>query len=168
LKDAGSVRLIWRVGGRHLREHLKAQEDAVDTRVQTNGQSDKTTAELIKDLSTQLSTLVHEEIELATAELSARGKRFGLGAGLFGAAGALMFMGFATFTAAAVTALALVMPVWAAALVVGVGLTLLAGAIALKAKSDVRRASPPIPQEALSSTKEDVEWLKAQTQHAKS
>jgi VIT1/CCC1 family predicted Fe2+/Mn2+ transporter len=139
----------------------------VDTRVQTNGQSDKTTAELIKDLSTQLSTLVHEEIELATAELSTRGKRLGLGAGLFGATGVLLFVAFATFTASAVAALALVVPVWAAALVVGGGLALLAGAVALKAKSDVRRASPPVPTEALSSTKEDVEWLKAQTKSAK-
>ncbi len=139
----------------------------MDTRVQTNGQSDKTTAELIKDLSTQLSTLVHEEIELATVELTARGKRFGLGAGFFGAAGVLGFVAFATFTAAAVAALALVMPVWAAALIVGGVLMFVAGVMALKAKSDVRRASPPVPTEALSSTKEDVEWLKAQTQSAK-
>ena len=139
----------------------------MDTRIQTNGHSDKTTAELIKDLSTQLSTLVHEEIELATAELSARGKRLGLGAGLFGAAGVAMLFALATFIAAAVAALSLAIPVWAAALVVGGVLSFVGGVVALKGRADVRRASPPVPTEAISSTKEDVEWLKAQTQSAK-
>jgi hypothetical protein len=139
----------------------------MDTRVQSNGQSERTTAELVRDLSTDLSTLVHEEIELATAELSAKGKRLGLGAGTFGAAGVLLLLALGSFTAAAVAGLALVTSVWLAALVVGAALTVMAGVMALVAKADLRRGSPPVPQEALASTKEDVQWLKAQTQSAK-
>jgi VIT1/CCC1 family predicted Fe2+/Mn2+ transporter len=122
---------------------------------------------LVRDLSSELSTLVHEEIELATAELSAKGKRLRLGTGIFGAAGVLLLLALGSFTAAAVAGVALVTSVWLAALVVGAALTVIAGVMALVAKADLRRGSPPVPQEALASTKEDVQWLKAQTQSAK-
>jgi hypothetical protein len=43
--------------------------------------------ELVKDLSTQVSTLVRQELELARVELSAKGTEAGIGAGMFGGAG---------------------------------------------------------------------------------
>lgn len=139
----------------------------MDTPVQTNSQMEKTTAELVRELSSEVSTLVHKEIELATAELSAKGRRLGLGAGMFGAAGVVLLLALGSFTAAAVAALALRVSVWLAALVVGSALTLIAGVVAIVAKTDMSSGSPPVPQEALASMKEDVQWLKAQTQSAK-
>jgi hypothetical protein len=55
--------------------------------VQANGQSVKTIPELVRDLSTELPTPVHEGMELATAAWTAKEKRIGLGAGAFGATG---------------------------------------------------------------------------------
>jgi hypothetical protein len=93
-----------------------------------------------------MTSLVHHEIELAKSEMSEKGKRAGLGAGMFGAAGIAAVFGLACLTACAVAALHLVLSVWLSALVVGGGYLLVAGVIAqladtvqaLAQKADVR------------------------------
>jgi uncharacterized membrane protein YqjE len=143
------------------------REATVEAGTMTNGQGEKTTVELMKDLSTQLTSLVHEEMELATAEISEKGERLALGAGLFGMVGAVLLLAAGALVAAAIAALSQIWSVWLAALVVGTALAGVAGVMAVVGRSNIRRGSPPIPQEAISSTKEDVQWLKAQTQSAK-
>jgi uncharacterized membrane protein YqjE len=128
--------------------------------------TDKSAAELVSDLSRELTTLVHQELELAKAELAEKGKRAGLGAGMFGGAGLLAVLGLGCFTACAVAALQLAMPVWAAALIVGVVYEVVAGGMALAAKREVQQAVPPVPEQAMESTKEDVAWLKKQARSA--
>ncbi len=131
-----------------------------------DGRPEKSAAELVADLTQELTTLVHQEIELAKAELAEKGKRAGLGAGMFGGAGLLVVLGLGCLTAAAVGALQLVMPVWLAALIVGLAYGALAGGLALAGKHEVSQATPPVPEQAIESTKEDVAWLKTQARSA--
>src|SRR3954471_5462549 len=101
------------------------------------------TAQLVTQLSEQVSTLVRDELTLARMEMLEKGKRAGAGAGLLGGAGvtALYGVGALLFTIGA--ALALVMPIWAAALVVAVLLFVVAGVAALIGRKQVQRAIPP-------------------------
>lgn len=121
---------------------------------------ERSVAQLVTDLSEQTSRLVRDELKLAMAEMQSKGKRFGVGAGLAGAAGVVAFFGAGTLLAAAVLALALVLPAWAAALVIGGGLVLLAGLFGLIGRSQVRRATPPLPREAVDSVRKDIDTVK--------
>jgi uncharacterized membrane protein YqjE len=112
--------------------------------------------ELAARLSEQVSRLVHDEFALAAAEAKEKAKRLGIGAGMFGVSGALAMFGAACGVATIVLALAMEMSAWLAALIVSVALFLGAGVFALAGRRGVRRGSPPVPTEALRSTKEDV------------
>jgi Putative Actinobacterial Holin-X, holin superfamily III len=118
------------------------------------------TGQLIGDLTAQISRLVRDEARLAQAEVTQKAKRLGVGAGLFGGAGLVAFFGLATLITALVLALALVLPAWLAALLVAVLLFAVAGVLALVGKKDVARGTPPIPTEAIASTKADIAAVK--------
>lgn len=125
---------------------------------------DRTVSELVNDMSTQVSRLVRDELKLAQYELVGKGKRFGVGAGLAGAAGVLAWYGGGTLVAALVLALALVVPGWVAALVVALCVFAVAGVLALVARSQVQKATPPIPEQATQSVRQDVEAVKGRIQ----
>jgi MFS family permease len=116
--------------------------------------------ELVGQLSEQVSRLVRDEMQLAQAELKTKGKAAGIGAGLFGGAGVVAAYGLGVLIAAAVLGLATVLDAWLAALIIGVVLLAVAGVVALMGKKQVAQASPPIPTEAISGAKRDVEALK--------
>lgn len=122
---------------------------------------DQPVSELVKQLSEQTSALARKEIELAKLELSAKGKRAGLGAGMFGGASVFAFYALGAFTACAIIAIATAVAAWLAALIVGVVLVGIAGLLALSGRSEVQKANPPVPERAAESSKEDVEWIKA-------
>ncbi len=121
---------------------------------------DASTGQLIGQLTEQISRLVRDEARLAQAEVSQKAKRLGVGAGLFGGAGLFAFFGLAVLIATAVLALALVLPAWLAALIVAVVLLAVAGALALVGKKDVDKGTPPVPSEAIASTKADIATVK--------
>ena len=121
---------------------------------------DTSTGQLIGQLTEQISRLVRDEARLAQAEVTQKAKRLGVGAGLFGGAGLFAFLGLAVLIAAVVLALALVVPGWLAALIVAVVLFAVAGVLALVGKKDVEKGSPPVPTEAIASTKEDIATVK--------
>jgi uncharacterized membrane protein YqjE len=116
--------------------------------------------ELVGQMSEQVSRLVRDELQLAQVELKAKGKAAGIGAGLFGGAGVIAAYGLGVLIAAAVLGLATVVDAWLAALLVGVLVLAVAGVVALIGKKQVSQASPPIPSEAISGAKRDVEALK--------
>lgn len=118
------------------------------------------TADLITRATEQLSTLVRDELALARAELVAKGKRAGLGGGLFGAAGALALYGLGLFLALAVVLLDLVWPAWLAVLVVLMVVLAAAGAAVLAGRAQVRRAVPPVPELAAEGVAADVRTVK--------
>jgi hypothetical protein len=126
-----------------------------------------TLAELMHQLSEQSTRLVHQEIELAKAELTAKGKRAGLGAGMFGGAGVFGVYALGALTAAGILALSLAVAAWLAALIVAVVLVAAGGTLALIGKSEVQQATPPVPEQAAESVKEDVQWAKTRAQEAR-
>ncbi|GAA0350577.1 phage holin family protein [Actinoallomurus spadix] len=121
---------------------------------------DGSTGELVGKAARQISELVHQELALAKAELAEKGKEAGRGAGLFGGAGTVAFYGGGTLVAAVVAGLAVALPVWAAALIVGVALLAIAGLLAAAGRSRMRRATPPVPQQTAESVKTDVQEIK--------
>jgi len=130
----------------------------------TNSRDDRSASELLRDLSQQTGDLVRQEMELAKAELRVKGKAAGLGAGMFGGAGLMGLYALGALTAAAILGLAIVLDAWLAALIVGLAYGAVAGVLALTGKKKVEQASPPVPEQAIESSKEDVEWTKQRAQ----
>ena len=116
--------------------------------------------ELVSRLSQQLTTLVRDEMRLAQAELTQKGKMAGIGAGLFGGAGVVALYGVGALVAAAIIALSLAVTAWLAAVIVAVVLFIVAGVLALVGKKEVSAATPPLPQEAIAGLKTDVATVK--------
>ena len=132
-----------------------------------NGPPEMPVAELVKQLSEQTSRLARQEVELAKAELAVKGKRAGIGAGMFGGAGLFGFFAFAALTATFILALAEAVAPWLAALIVTVVYGAIAGVLALQGKNKVQEAVPPVPEQATESVKEDVQWAKTRAQSAR-
>jgi hypothetical protein len=121
---------------------------------------DRPTSELMRELTDQTSALVRKEIALAKVEITEKGKKAGVGAGMFGAAALFGAGAFAAITACAILALATFLDAWLAALIVAVVYLAIAGVLAMRGKKQVNEATPPLPQRAVDSTKEDLEWVK--------
>ncbi len=128
---------------------------------------DRPVGELLRELSEQTSTLVRQELELAKLELTQKGKRAGIGVGMFGGAGALGVYALGALTAAVILLLATAMTGWLAALIVAAGYGVVAGGLALVGKTQVTQAVPPVPEQATESVKEDVQWTKTRATQAK-
>jgi uncharacterized membrane protein YqjE len=118
--------------------------------------------ELFKQLSSEMSTLVRQELRLAQAEMTQKGRRAGVGAGMFGGAGIMGVMALGTLSACLIAALAEAMHVWLAALIVTAVYAAVAGALAMRGKERIAHATPPVPEETVETVKEDVQWAKTQ------
>jgi hypothetical protein len=117
-------------------------------------------AELMTQLTEQSTRLARKEIELAKAEMSAKGKRLGIGAGAFGGAGLVSVLALGTLTAAIVLLLATAMEAWLAAAVVTVVYLAIAGLLGLIGRGKVKQATPPSPERTIENVKEDVKETK--------
>jgi uncharacterized membrane protein YqjE len=120
------------------------------------------TGDLLKQLSEEVSTLVRQEVELAKSELTEKGKKAGLGAGMFGGAGLFGVTAFFALTTCLILALSHGMDGWLAALIVTVVYGAVAGVLALAGKKKVEEAGPPQPEQTVETLKEDVQWAKTQ------
>ena len=123
---------------------------------------DRSLGELLKQLSQETTQLVHQELELAKAELQQKGKQAGAGAGMFGGAGALGLAALGALTACFILALDLIMPAWLAALIVAVVYGIIAFVLVKQGQNKMKQASPPVPEQTIETVKEDVEWAKTQ------
>ena len=132
-----------------------ATHDPVDSR-------DRGIGELVKDLAGQTSTLVRQEIQLAQAEVTQKGKLAGRGAGMLGGAAVAALLGLGALTALLVIALDSALALWLATLIVTVLWLALAAALALTGKKALQAATPPVPQ-TVETVKEDIEWAKTRT-----
>ncbi|OMC39405.1 hypothetical protein A5740_26795 [Mycobacterium sp. GA-1841] len=121
--------------------------------------SEASTAELLGHLQEQTTRLIRDELRLAQREFQDSARHAGIGAGLISAAGLLAVLGLATVIAAAVAALSLVLPVWAAAVIVAAVLFLGAGVAAMVSRNQVQQV-PPRAAEAVDSVKQDLDELK--------
>jgi len=122
---------------------------------------EQSTAELVQRAGEQLSRLVRDELALARAELTAKGRHAGFGVGLVGGGGVLALYGAATLIAAMVLLVAEALPAWVAALVVAIVLLAVAGGLALAGRRQVRHAAPPVPSAAVDSLRADVQVVSA-------
>jgi hypothetical protein len=128
---------------------------------------DAPTADLVRQLSDQTSRLIRQEMALARAELTAKGKQAGVGAGLFGGAGVFGLLALGALTATAIAALSLAMDTWLAALIVTIIWAVVAGVMALLGKNRVQEALPPVPANSVESVKEDVQLTKTRAQEGR-
>lgn len=121
-------------------------------------------SELVQQLT---SRLARQEVELAKAEFAAKGKRAGIGAGMFGGAGVFGFYALGAVIATAILALATAVSAWLAALTVAVVLGAIAGVLALQGRRQVQEAAPPVPEQTTESVKEDVRVAKTRALQAR-
>ena len=125
---------------------------------------DRPVGELLKELSDHTTTLVKQEIELAKAELSEKGKRAGVGAGMFGGAGLFGLFAFAAVTTALIAGIDTQTKTWIAAAIVAAVYAAITGVLALRGRKKLGEAGPPVPEQAIESSKEDVQWAKTRAQ----
>ncbi|MGX6601112.1 phage holin family protein [Micromonosporaceae bacterium Da 78-11] len=122
--------------------------------------TDQSTAELVQRASEQITRLVRDEIALAKAELTEKGKHAGIGIGLFGGGGVLAVYGIGALIATLIIVFDLFLDLWLAALIITVALFAIAGIMALLGKKQVTKAVPPEPMAAIASVKADVDEVK--------
>jgi hypothetical protein len=133
--------------------------DAVDG-ARPPASQERSAGELVGLLSEQVSVLVRDELKLAQLEMTRKGKQAGLGAGMLGGSGVVALYAVGCLIACAIIALSGVLAAWLAALIVGAVLLAVAGVAALIGKGRLRKATPPVPEETVSSVKADVEEIK--------
>lgn len=134
--------------------------------IETKQAADPSIGELMGQLSSQVSRLIRDELRLAEKEFQESAKHAGIGAGLFSAAGLLAFFGASAFIVAAIAALSLVLPVWAAALIVGAVLFVAAGIAGLVGRGQAQEVTPAAPR-TIETVKADIQEIK-DARHGKS
>jgi hypothetical protein len=144
-----------------------AEEQNHSTTLKERAPSDRSVPELMRELSDQTATLVRQELDLAKAEVTAKGKKAGLGAGMFGGASLFGLYALGALTACAILALATAMAGWLAALIVAAVYGLIAGVLALSGVKNVKRGVPPTPEQTVQSLKDDVESTKLRAQEGR-
>jgi uncharacterized membrane protein YqjE len=127
---------------------------------------DHSIGELVKELATETSTLVRQELDLAKAEMAERGKRAGKGAGMLGAGAVVGLLALGALTACLIAALDNAVATWLAALIVTVVYLAVAGVLFTNGRKQIREATPPVPEQTIDSVKEDVQWAKTRTRSA--
>ncbi|MEU3270321.1 phage holin family protein [Saccharomonospora sp. NPDC006951] len=154
-KYGKSVRAAGAAGERSVRVYAVSDP--------ATGDGDRSLPQLLQDLSEQATRLIKIEAQLAAREMAAKAKRGARGGALLAVAGVLGFFGAAALLTALILALAIVMPAWLAALLVGGGLVALAGALGLGGALQVRKTLPLLPAEALASVRDDIEAVREKT-----
>jgi Putative Actinobacterial Holin-X, holin superfamily III len=125
---------------------------------------ERSTGELVKSLSEQVSVLVRDEFKLAQLEMTHKGRQAGAGIGMLGGGGLVALYGVGCLLACVIIAISGVVAAWLAALIVGAALLAVAAAVALVGKGRLRKATPPVPAETVSSIKTDVEEIRERAQ----
>ncbi|WP_030245402.1 MULTISPECIES: phage holin family protein [unclassified Streptomyces] len=141
-----------------------AQPHSADVGRQTRDPGAEPVSELVQRASQQLTELVRGELRLAQAEMKEKGKRYGKGGGLFGGAGIVGFLTLQALVATAIAALAVPLPVWAAALIVTAVLGAITALMALTGKKQISEGAPPVPEQTIDSVKADVAEIKESAQ----
>jgi uncharacterized membrane protein YqjE len=136
------------------------RNDEVMTFSDRSPAEEPTLAALVHDLTQQVPDLIRSELRLAQAEMAEKGKRAGVGIGMFSAAGLLAFFGVAAVVTTAILGLAHALPDWLSALVVALVLFAVAGVVALLGRKQVTQATPPVPEHAVEGIKEDIATIK--------
>ncbi len=122
--------------------------------------ADSSVGQLVERMSAQVSALVRDEMALATAEMKRKGAQAGVGIGIGSAGAVVALLGLGALVASAVLGLATVLAAWLAALIFGLVLMVVAGVLAAAGIGQVRSSAPVVPEQAVQSTKRDIETVK--------
>ena len=123
--------------------------------------------EVARNLTSDLSLLARQEIELAKAEMAQKGRTAAPGLGMLGGAGIVGLCAAGAITAFLVLVFSLFLPEWAAALLIGAALAAIAYLLMQQGKQRVTTAGKPIPEQTIETVKEDVEWAKTRASSAR-
>ena len=129
------------------------------TQLKSAGQAatpEHSTGELVKMVTEQVSVLVRDELKLAQLEMGTKAKQAGKGMGMLGGGGLIALYGVACLIACVIIAISHSLQAWLSALIVGAALLLIAAVLAVLGRSHVRKATPPMPTQAVDSVKTDV------------
>jgi hypothetical protein len=116
--------------------------------------------ELIASLPRLLIELVKAELANLRAEYADKAKYAGIGIGLFVVAAAFLFFALGVLVAAAILGLAVVLPGWAAALIVFGALLVIAAILALIGVGSLKKVNGAAPAETIASVKSDIDAVK--------
>lgn len=116
--------------------------------------------ELLSDVPRLVSELVTAEIEQLKAEMKAKLTALGIGAGLIAAAAVVLLFMVGVLLTAAILALSLVMPGWAAALIVAGVLLIIALILGWVGYTRLKAGIPPVPSDTIESVKRDVDAVR--------
>jgi Putative Actinobacterial Holin-X, holin superfamily III len=121
----------------------------------------RSVGEIVGDLSRDMTTLVRQEIDLATTEMKSEISKLGKGAGMFGGAGAAGYLALIFLSFALTYLLDDWMPIELAALIVGLLWLAVTVVLALRGRQEIKAADPqlPVTQQTL---KEDAQWARSQ------
>src|SRR3954453_9093746 len=128
---------------------------------------DRPLGELVKELAGQTSTLVRQEIKLAQAEMTSKGKLAGRGAGMLAGAAVAALLMLGALPATLIVVLDSFLPLWLAALIVTLLWGLVGAVLAARGRKELQRATPPVPEQTVETVKEDIQWAKTQTGSAR-
>ena len=132
-----------------------------------NALRERPIAEVAKALTSDVSLLVRQEIELAKAEMAEKGRTAAPGLGMFGGAGIVALCAAGALTAFLVLVFSLFLAEWTAALIVGATLAAVAYVLVRQGKERVADAGNPFPEQTIDTVKEDVEWAKTRASSAR-
>jgi hypothetical protein len=128
---------------------------------------DRPIGEVTTALTRDLALLVRQELELAKAEMAEKGRVAAPGLGMIGGASLVALMAAGALTACAVLVLALFLPAWLSALLVAAALGATAYLLAMRGRTEIRKAGNLIPEQTIETIEEDVEWAKARATSAR-
>ena len=132
----------------------------VDAGASTRG-DERSLGDIVSDISSGLSDLVRQELDLAKAELKEEAGRAGKGVGMLGGAGLAAHMLLVFLSLTAVFALDLALPLWLAALIVTAVWGAVAAVLALTGRAALKKSHPELPK-TQQTLKEDAQWARAQ------
>ena len=135
--------------------------------VDESGLREQNLGELVKELASETSTLVRQEIHLAKAEMTQKGRQAGVAGGFLGGAGVVALLALVALTVMFIAALATAMHTWLAALIVTAAYALIAGTLATTGRQRLRSVGSPVPEQTIETVKEDVQWAKTRKQSAR-
>ena len=137
----------------------------VETRT-SNDLRERPIGELMRQLASETTTLVRQELELAKAEAREKGRKAGPGIGMVAAAAIIGLLALGALTAFFILALDGALPNWAAALIVATVYAAIAAVLYVQGRDKVKEAGPPVPEKTIETVKEDLQWAKNPTSSA--
>lgn len=124
---------------------------------------ERSLGDLFSDLTREISTLVRQEIRLATTEMGHKATEVGKNIGMLAAGGLVLYAGFLGLESAAVFGLAMWLPLWLSALIIGL-VVMAVGYFLVRKGMDSLKDLDLAPRETVESVRETAQWAKEQTQ----